>query len=60
MIDLGKHAFFIWMSYGVVFASLVGVVIWLVWDGKKQQALLDDFEARGVRRRSDRSQSGGE
>ena len=60
MIDLGKHAIYIWTSYGVVFASLLGVGLWLIWDGKKQQAQLDDFEARGVRRRSDRSDRSGD
>jgi len=55
MLDLGKHAAFIWVSYGVVFASLIGVVIWLIWDGKRQQSLLDRLEAQGVRRRSARS-----
>jgi len=54
-MDLGKHAVFIWMSYGVVFAGLISLIIWLVRDGKKQQAILDDFEARGITRRSAKS-----
>ena len=54
MLDLGKHAIFIWASYGVVFASLIGLVVWLMWDGKRQQSLLDMLEAQGVRRRSAR------
>jgi len=56
MIDLGKHAVFIWASYGVVFGAVMGIVIWLFRDGKKQQSLLDEFEARGIRRRSARGQ----
>ena len=56
MFDLGPHAVFIWMSYGVVFASLLAIIVWLIWDGKKQQTLLDDFEARGVTRRSARNE----
>lgn len=52
MFDLGPHAAFIWMSYGVVFISLLAIVIWLVRDGRKQQSLIDEFEARGVMRRS--------
>ena len=55
-MDLGPHAAFIWMSYGVVFISLMGIILWLVRDGKKQQSLLDEFEARGVTRRSQAGQ----
>jgi heme exporter protein D len=51
-MELGPHAAYIWASYAVaaaVFAVLIG---WLVADGRRQQRLLDDLEARGVRRRS--------
>ncbi len=57
MMDLGPHAAFIWMSYGVVIGGLAALVLWLIHDGRKQQAVLDDFEARGITRRS--AQSGG-
>ena len=59
MMDLGKHAAFIWSSYGVVFASLIGIVLWLIWDGKRQQAQFDRLEKQGVRRRSAQSSNDG-
>ena len=51
-MDLGPHAAFIWASYAVVAVVLVVLVAWLVIDGRRQQQLIDEFEARGVRRRS--------
>jgi heme exporter protein D len=54
-IDLGPHAAFIWISYAataVVIAALIG---WLFADGQRQQAALKDLEARGVRRRTART-----
>ncbi len=51
-MDLGPHAAFIWASYGAVAVVLVLLVAWLLWDGQRQRRLLDELEARGVRRRS--------
>jgi heme exporter protein D len=51
-MDLGPHAAYIWTSYAVVALVLVGLVAWLVADGRHQQRLLDELDARGVRRRS--------
>jgi heme exporter protein D len=56
-MDLGPHAAFIWAAYAVVAAVLVGLVAWLVLDGRRQQHLVDELEARGIRRRSQRSSS---
>lgn len=53
-MDLGPHAAFIWASYGAVAAVLLALVSWLLWDGRRQRLLLEDLEARGVRRRSQR------
>lgn len=50
--DLGPHAAYIWASYAVVGIVLGVLVAWLIADGRHQQRLLDDLEARGVRRRS--------
>ena len=52
IVDLGPHAVFIWASYGVVAAVLAVLVGWLIADGRRQQQRLDEFEMRGVRRRS--------
>jgi heme exporter protein D len=51
MIDLGKHAAFIWASYGVVFVTLAGLIVWLIADGARLRRRLADLEARGIRRR---------
>ncbi len=53
MIDLGKHAVFIWASYGATAAVLIGLTGWLIADGRRLRKALADFEARGIRRRSD-------
>lgn len=51
-MDLGPHAAYIWASYAVAVLVLAVLIAWLVLDGRRQQRLLDDLEARGVRRRS--------
>jgi heme exporter protein D len=53
-MDLGPHAAFVWASYAVAALVLLGLVAWLVLDGRRQQRLIDGLEARGVRRRSSR------
>jgi heme exporter protein D len=50
--DLGPHAAYISASYAVVAFVLVALVAWLVVDGRRQQRLLDELDARGVKRRS--------
>jgi heme exporter protein D len=52
MMDLGPHAAYIWASYAVVAFALAGLVAWLVADGRHQQRLLDELDARGIKRRS--------
>ena len=52
MLDLGPHAAYIWASYAVVALVLGGLVAWLVADGRHQQRLLAELDARGVKRRS--------
>ncbi len=51
-MDLGPHAGFIWASYGAVALVLVALLVWLIFDGRRQRRLLEELEARGVRRRS--------
>jgi heme exporter protein D len=51
-MDLGPHAAFVWAAYAVVTAALAALIAWLVLDGRRQQGLIDELEARGVRRRS--------
>lgn len=54
MIDLGRHAIFIWSSYGVVVVVLVMLIMWLMLEGRSLKRQLADFEARGITRRSRR------
>ena len=56
-MDLGPHAVFIWAAYATVAAVLAALAAWLVLDGRHQRQLVDELEARGVRRRSQRSSS---
>lgn len=51
-LDLGKHAAFIWASYGAVFTVVFALLTWLWFDARRQRAALADLERRGVRRRS--------
>ena len=53
-MDLGPHAAFVWAAYGVVALVLAVLAVWLMLDGRRQQRLIDELEARGVRRRSER------
>jgi heme exporter protein D len=52
-MDLGPHAAYIWSAYAAVGVGLVLLIAWLVFDGRRHQRLIDELEARGVRRRSD-------
>ena len=57
-MDLGPHAAFIWASYAAVAVVLAVLIAWLLFDGRRQQRLIVELEARGVRRRSNRTQAG--
>lgn len=54
-MDLGPYAAYIWTSYASTALVLAGLAGWLVFDGHRQQRLIDELEARGVRRRAGRS-----
>ena len=51
-MDLGPNATFIWAAYGMVAFVVVGLIVWLILDGREQLRRLADFEARGVKRRA--------
>ncbi|MGI9520033.1 MAG: heme exporter protein CcmD [Hyphomicrobiaceae bacterium] len=54
MLDLGKHAVFIWASYGIVTLVLVLMIAWLIADGLRYTARLKEFDERGIGRRRNR------
>ncbi len=54
-MDLGPHAGFIVIAYLVAAAIVVALIGWVVADHRAQARSLADLEARGVTRRSERS-----
>lgn len=52
LLDLGKHAVFIWSSYAVVAIVIAGLIVWLVAEGRTYRRQISLLEARGTRRRS--------
>lgn len=55
MMDLGRHAAYIWASYGVVVVVLTLLIGWIVADSRRQRRTLDELEAQGMTRRSARA-----
>jgi heme exporter protein D len=51
-MDLGPYASFILAAYAIVAAGVALFITWLFFDGRRQQSLIDELEARGVRRRA--------
>lgn len=54
-MDLGPHAAFIWASYIAMAVVLCLLIGWLLVDGRRQRRALADLEARGIKRRSERT-----
>lgn len=57
-MDLGPHAFFIWASYAVSALIVGGLMLWILMDYRSQRRALQDFEARGITRRSAEAAAG--
>jgi heme exporter protein D len=57
-MDWGPHTAFVIAAYGIVALVLAGLVAWLAIDGRRQQRMIDQLEARGVTRRSARERAG--
>ncbi|MDR3475556.1 MAG: heme exporter protein CcmD [Devosia sp.] len=51
-MDLGPHAVFIVWAYGGVFAGVLGLIGFAIFDARRTNRRLKDLEARGIRRRS--------
>ena len=53
----GNYAGFIIASYGVVIATIMLLITWVIVDGRNQAKMLADLEARGIKRRSERTKT---
>ena len=56
-MDLGPHANFIIVAYVAAALVVTGLVAWILADHAAQRRLLADLEARGVTRRSDKTEA---
>jgi heme exporter protein D len=54
-MDLGPHAAFIIGAYSVAILIVAALIAWVLIDQRRQRQLLSDLEARGIKRRSERS-----
>jgi heme exporter protein D len=57
-MNLGPHAIFIEASYVVTAIVVIALILWIALDYKAQRRILGDFDARGLRRRSQNSREG--
>lgn len=53
-MELGEHAGYIIAGYLLSFVVIVGLVILAVTQSRRTQARIEELEARGIRRRSDK------
>jgi heme exporter protein D len=58
MIEAGTHGGFIAAAYLLAAVGLIGLSLWIVFDGRAQRRRLAELEAKGIRRRSVGSASG--
>jgi len=56
-MDLGPHAAFIIAAYVAAAIVVLGLIAWVLGDYSAQRRLLADLEARGVTRRSGKSEA---
>jgi heme exporter protein D len=54
MIQLGPHAAFILTAYAAAIAIVAGLIAWILLDRRHLTRIIDDFEAQGIMRRSQR------
>jgi heme exporter protein D len=54
-MDLGPHAGFIVISYAAAIAIVAGLIGWVMLDRRRLTRTVDELEAKGIARRSDRA-----
>jgi heme exporter protein D len=59
-MNLGPHSAFIVSAYAVATVIIAAMIAWVVIDHRRQMRVLEELEARGVTRRSDRPSEGKE
>ncbi len=53
--DLVPHAAFIVTAYGAAIAIVAGLILWVLLDRRYLSRALDELEAQGITRRSERT-----
>ena len=53
-----SHAAYVFTSYGIAALTVLGLVAWVVLDGRTRRRELAELEASGIRRRSAEPASG--
>ncbi len=53
-MELGEHAGFIIAGYLISFLVIVGAVVFSLAQSRRTHARIEELEARGIRRRSDK------
>jgi heme exporter protein D len=54
-MDLGPHAAFIVISYAAAMAIVAALIAWIVLDRRHLTRELDELDAQGITRRSERA-----
>jgi heme exporter protein CcmD len=52
-MNLGPYSAFILGAYAVAFVTIGALIAWVVFDYRAQKRTLDEFELRGIVRRSE-------
>lgn len=47
-MDLGPHAAFIWLCYGITVAVIAGMIVWLWQDGNRLKSQLARIEQQSL------------
>jgi heme exporter protein D len=54
-MNLGPHVSFIVAAYAAAIGIVAGLIVWVVLDHRHLSRALDELEAQGVTRRSERA-----
>jgi heme exporter protein D len=54
-MDLGPHAGFIVTAYAAAIVIVVGLVVWVMLERRHLTRAVDELEAKGITRRSERA-----